>query len=344
MVHGAYERRLKCRALLHGFTVMAMIAANTCAFASDVNLWTGRVAVEQAYNDNVPQEQSPDQVGDWITTGTGQVGWERRVPRFVPKEARLTAQGHVYYHLTDFDYFEIEAQTAATLWARVDGLLGYTYSSNQLLYEDSATGDLIFYKENAMEAGFRRRFGAERRLRLEALFVGEWDDFGAANSGRDAFTAGGLWDARYRMSVDRAPVDEVSPRLTVAYDSRNARSDNYDRDAVTLSPGFEVRFENGMAWRVRYDHVWRDYPVPTARSNGSRNSNFDRFDELNQVQTWLTFPLPWDGWSVTPRYRFRDGVYDIPNRKVTTASGATQVGVREYFTVNELAVEIAYGF
>ena len=314
------------------------------ATAADGNLWTGRVAVEQAYNDNVPQEQSPDQVGDWITTGTGQLSWERRVPRFVPKEARLTAQGHVYYFLTDFDYFDLEAQTAATLWQRVDGLLGYTYSSNQLLYEDSATGDLVFYKENAMEAGFRRRFGTERRLRLEALFVGEWDDFDAANNGRDSFTAGGLWDARYRMSVDWPRVVAFQPRLTVAYDARNANSDNYDRNVVTLSPGFEVQFANGTAWRLRYDHSWRDYTVPTDRTGGSRNSNFDRFDEINQVQTWFTIRLPWDGWSVTPRYRFRNGVYDIPNRKVTTPTGATQVGVREYFTVNELAVELAYGF
>ncbi len=87
---------------------------------------------------------------------------------------------------------------------------------------------------------------------------------------------------------------------------------------------------------MRYERTLRDYTVGAAKDGeGKHNRNFGRNDDIQQYQTWLTFPLPvLAGLSLGVRYRFREGVFDQPEREPK----------KETFDVHEIGLEVSYAF
>ncbi len=320
--------------------VMLTLAGFVPAASAKGPEWFGSVAVEQAYNDNVQQETAPNEDGDFITTMTAQVGWEKRKRGVLPSGFTLWTQGHVYLRFDDFNYVEIRPEGTYPLLWNTDFVLGYLYSPRRLLFEEEATAARVFYREHAITAGVRGKFGGRKQLRTQLLFRGVWDGYFGEDRERDAWIPELVWGVSYRFALWDSRL-EFSPRVGVEYAKRYARRDNFDRDVVEIVPGFDVRLPGGIAFRFRYQRVWRDYTVGALRDpDNRRNNNFGREDAYDQFHTWVVIPLPFRaGLTVRPRYRFRQGVFDEPNRKVNS-----HVGVREEFAVSETALEIACAF
>jgi len=319
----------------------------TSATPSEPWAWNATLAVEQAYNDNVEQQSGPHAPDDFITSFTGVLDWENQRKRSrLPKELIVPVQGHIYHNIPDADYFEIAPEVGSPLWWQTDLWLGYRFSPRRRLFDEGNGGGPVLYMENAGTAAVRRRFGQRKQLRAELGFDGEWDDYRQGHHGRDSFTPSLVWDLRYRFWSPGDPNLSVTPRFKLEYGRRHAHADNYDRDELTLSPGFDLQFPLGIGVRFRYERSLRDYTVGSLRADdGARNSNYQREDDISQYQTWLVVPLSLvTGLAVGARYRFRSGVYDEPNRKQTDATGNTTVGVEEQFDVHEVGLEVSYTF
>lgn len=303
--------------------------------------WHGGGGVEEAYTDNVQQTTGPRREGDWITTMTAYGGYEDLDLLPVPPEFSLWVQGHVYAQLAQFDYFEIRPQATYPLTSNLEGLVAYLFSPHEVLYDDAASARAPAYRENAVTAGLRGKFLSYRQLRSQLLFRGEWDGYFGDASERDAFTPQLVWDVSYRFNRPVPYVLELTPRLGMVYQVRTADRANFDRNVVDVGPGFDVLLPWNLALRFRYDWVNRNYTVGAPREeNGRRNNNFDRTDRYDQAQVWCYVPLPWAGFGVRPRFRFRRGYYDVPNRR--NAEGG--VGIVEHFDVHEIGLEILYAF
>lgn len=302
--------------------------------------WVGLVAVEQVYNDNIQQRQGRDREADLITRFAGQLGWKSRPSRPLPEEMSLTVAGHLYHQYDSFSYFELRPEASYPLWWRLDLLLAYHFSPRRLLFEEEDAGRQIFYSEHAYATGIQRKFGKRRRLRARLLFQGLWQNYREPNDGRDSFTPGLLWDARYRLDLGDPPVLSLVPQLLFEYAARSACRENFDREEYVIGPGMAFELPRDVQLRLRYERSFREYSVDTPRAE-SRNGNFDRFDDLHQLQILLGAPLPWHReLAFTLRYRFRHGALDKPNR--TGADGS--LGLLEHFDVHETGVGMEYRF
>jgi hypothetical protein len=319
---------------------LAVFAPDVTARAADTagSSWSGAVRVEQAYNDNVEQQEGTARQGDAITSIGAHIGWTNPRRRRPPAALSLDVTGHVYADLSDFNYVEIQPEAVVPLWWRTDGIIGYRYSPRRLLFDEDG-GDEVFYQDHVVTAGLRRKFGARRQWRSELRFEGEWTDYRSPDDERNAFAPGGVWDLRYRF--DPLAGWTLTPRTDVEYAARDARRENYDRNAVEVGPGLQIERPGGPVLRLRYAHTWRDYTVDAPRGAAGRNNNYRRDDEYDQVQGWIIVPLPHlAGVSLGARYRYRAGVYDEPNRKAPDGSD----GVTTEFDVHEVGLEITYAF
>lgn len=319
-------------------TLAGLVPATTRAKGLE---WHASVAAEEAYNDNVQQHSAPNRDGDFITTLTAAAGWEKRPRGWLPSEFTLWTQGHTYQHFGAFDYVEIRPEGSYPLLFNTDFVLGYLFSPRRLLFEEEASDSRVFYREHVLTTGLRGKYGTNKQLRTQLLFRGTWDGYFGVDRDRDAWIPALEWDLGYRFPVWNSGVD-FTPRVGVRYAKRYARRDNFDRDAIHVVPGFDLRLPAGIMIRFRYERVRREYTVDAANdASDQRNNNFMRLDDYEQFHTGLTIPLPFrEGLALRPRYRFRHGVFDEPNRK--DAQGHS--GVQETFDVHETGLEVLYAF
>lgn len=336
-----------CRPVLLA-VVSAVVLTSVCS-ASEGGLapWHLRAAWEEAYNDNVRQSDGPDTDADVISALGLAVEWDNpKKHSRLPRAARLGVDGYVYANVSDFNYVEIHPELTYPLPWRVDMELEYVFSPRRLLYDEGGTARPVFYQENELTGTLVRRFGAERRLRAALGCVNQWDDYRDASNPRDSWTPGVVADGRYRLDVPSDFLTAIIPRLTVEYGVRHARRENFDRDELTLSPGIELQGWHGVSARFRYERSMRDYTVGEPNeASGPRNNNFDREDDINEYQTWLMVPLAFaPGLALGARYRFREGDYDVPNRKVIASDGSTVIGEVERFDVHEVGLGLVYRF
>jgi hypothetical protein len=318
---------------------VAVLAVARVAVGVQPPVVTGRMAVEQAYNDNVQQHIGAKREGAFITTLGGQLGWKDLRRTLLPREFDFNVQGHVYDSLSEFDYVELGPEGIYPLLWGTEWYAGYTFSPRRLLFDED--GDQPFYTEHIFTTGLRGKYLSRKQLRTQLLFEVEWDNFRAPNAGRTAFIPGLLWDARYRFALPLGLPIDWTPRVGVEYAEREARRDNYNRHVVSVEPGFDVRFPGGVMLRFRYERDWRDYTVGSAReagAHGHNNNDFGRHDDIEEYRGWLAIPLPVEGLALGLRYRYRDGVFDAPNRKQPDGSR----GVHEVFDVHEIGLEISY--
>jgi hypothetical protein len=304
--------------------------------------WGGLIGFEQSYNDNVQQSANAARQGDFISTLSVLATWEPAKRRWLllPTEAELWLQAHVYDHYRDFTYVELRPEVAYRLGYGVDAVLGYLYAPRRLLFEEDAASDQVFYREHAVTAGFRGKLGERKQLRTQLLFRGVWTDYFGSDRPRDAWSPELRWDLAYRIDLWARRL-ELVPRIGVIRATRDARRDNYNREVVEVVPGFDLRLPGAVLLRFRYERTWRDYTVDELRDgDGHRNNNFNRTDDYDQLLTWVVVPLPWDGVTLRPRYRYRDGVFKEPSQRQQDGT----VGQRVEFSVHEVGMELLYTF
>lgn len=326
--------------VLASFTLL-IVCARVAVAAKAPRFWSGQVAVEQAYNDNVQQENGGLQSGDFITSVSGQLAFNEPKRKPLPYRLGMGILGRIYADLPDYSYVEINPEAEVELLPRTDGVIGYWYSPRRLLFEEESNGDNVLYAEHGVSAALQHKLGARKQLRLELGFEGVWDDYRSKDDDRDSFTPALLAEVRYRLTP-AALGFTVTPRFGFEHQWRNAHRDNYDREVAILQPGIDVDLPRGLMLRFRFERYFRDYSVDAAKEDGGRrNNNFDRHDDIEQYQTWLTAPLPLvERLTAGLRYRFRRGAYDEPNHK--TPDGT--IGVHHDFDVHEVGVELAYAF
>ncbi len=319
------------------------VSAAASAAKRPTPLGRGRLAVEQGYNDNVQQKQGPARQSDFFTTVSGFLRWEdpraRRGLR--PAEVTLKIHDREYAALRQFSYFEVQPEGAFAITRDADLVLTYLFSPERILFDEDQ--ERPSYTEHAFTGGLRVAFGAANQGRTQFLFAGVWDTFHGTATDRTAFTPGIAADIRYRFAAPWLPGLGVVPRLGVEYGARKARRDNFNRDVVLVTPGLVLALPRGLAWRFQYERSWRLYSVDTARDTLAQrsNPNFEREDRIEQFHQWLTLPVPvGTGVALGLRYRFRAGVFNVPNRKQPDG----RLGVRETFDVHELGVEVSYAF
>ncbi len=302
--------------------------------------WTGYGGIEEAYNDNLQQKPpGPEKSGDFITTMTASAGWEKRRLGLLPSEFNLLVQGHVYNHIGNFNYVEIRPEGTYPLGFNTDFVLGYLFSPRRMLFEED-TASNVFYREHVLTAGLRGKYLDRKQLRHEILFRSYSDGYFGKNDGRDAWIPEVAWTVSYRVPLWGNRV-EFAPRVGLAYADRHARRGNYDRTSSAVYTGFDARLPAGCNLRFRYERVHRRYTVPVLRSDGHRNNNFQRVDDYDQFHVFLSIPLPWaEGLALRPRYRFRQGVFDSPNKKLSNG----HIGAIEAFDVHETGLEVVYAF
>ncbi len=278
--------------------------------------------IEESYTDNREEQPGPQRKDDFFTEMLAQLEWlgpwKKRPSSFL-----LGAFGKVYAKADEFDYFQAIAQGSAR-FGRTDATLRYTYSPRRLLFVQEDGGSGAFYNENEIEAGVRRRFLNQRRLRLDLAFTSEWDDFVSDFDDRDSFNPGFEFGARYDL-------DRVSFRTGVEYEYRDAARDNYKRNKVDVSAGFDARLGWETLLRFSYERSFRDYTVCCERDDSNRrNSNYRRDDDIQQYQVALTAPVYFvPDLLARLRFRYRDGDSNFSDRR---------------FTVHEVGFELTYFF
>ncbi len=272
--------------------------------------WNTRVGIEQAYTDNVRSAPSgPQEEGAFFTTLKGRSEWYPRRTRWrwserrwLPSELALTVRGRLFSSFSNRNTVEIRPSLRYPLGPG-EVLLRYGYTPRRLRLEDLEGGDDVFYEQHRLEAGYELKFGPKRALKAAFGGNADWDDYGSAERGRDAFTGSGWASLRYRLHR------YFVPRVRLRYGEREARRANYDRNQWSVLGGFDSYLPAGIDVRVRYKYQNRDYPVDSPKGpSGRTNTNFGREDDINQIETTLGAPMPWvAGLRVELRFKLRDG-------------------------------------
>lgn len=337
---------IRARRLHASCAVLALLAPVARAHGT-LAPWYLRAEWGEAYNDNIRQSSGPDPDEDFITSlGVG-VRWVNpKKHSLLPREGGLRVAGHIYGNYGDFNYVEINPDLTYQLPLRVDLNLEYLFSPRRLLYDDGGTAIPVFYEDNTVSTGLVRRFGAQKQLRAGLGAVVERYTYRDPNQPRDSWTPRMVADLRYRFEVPTRVVDAIVPRCAIEYGTRFADRANFDRNELSVLPGFELQLMYGVSARFRYERLMRNYTVSAPRdADGRRNNNFDREDRSDEYQTWLVVPLAMvPGLSFGARYRFRHGRYDSPNRRVTVSDGTFTVGQIERFDVHEVEIGLVFGF
>lgn len=288
--------------------------------ASAGGSWTAAASIERGYTDNL-QEQPVAREAAWFTGLSAGLSWERRKGGWMPRTLAATARGRIYEEFRDFDYLELGPEAVFRIGSN-DFVARYRFTPRRVLFEEDDGGAGVFYTEHAMATGVRRKFGAERRLRAQAFVEAAWAGFRDEFSDRDSVTPELSADLRYRVH------DWFTPRLGFEVAARDARRDNYDRDAVALVAGFDSVFRH-LTVGLRFKRSWRDYTVGSSRDAQLRqNHNFARNDEIQQLDTWVVLPLPrLRTVAVRGRYKFRDGASTRADRNFDAHEVGLELGV-----------------
>jgi hypothetical protein len=115
----------------------------------------------------------------------------------------------------------------------------------------------------------------------------------------------------------------LTPMLDFQYSVRDAHRQNFDRDEVELSPGFESQITDWLVLRFRYKHEWRSYTVEDPQTaSGRTNRNFARDDDIDEVETALVAPLPFlRGLFIGVHHRYRHGDSNRKDRRYDLQEG-----------------------
>ena len=96
------------------------------------------------------------------------------------------------------------------------------------------------------------------------------------------------------------------PRIGIAYGERDANDANYDRDELGVTAGFDSRLVDWCSLRVRYERKKRNYTVSDATDADGRNSNFDREDDIDDVESVVELPISaLDGLVIELQYGYQ---------------------------------------
>jgi hypothetical protein len=287
--------------------------------------WAVNLGLEQGYTDNVRwATDGPDKESAFYTTIEGRVTVEPLSWKWWPGSAALGLRSRIFQGFSERDYVDLYTNLLYEI-GHTDAILRFQYSPRRLELEDEPTAGTVHSSEYDLQAGFQRKFFADGRLRLRALFEASWEQSNENQyDDRDSFTPAGVFDARYRVC------DLFVPRADLSYGVRNANSANFDRDELEVGGGFDSAFGRYATLTFRYHWLYRDYTVDDPTGSNGTNSNYDRTDKANDFEVHLEIPVPrLAGLTVELRYETRDNN--------STKSGRD-------FNVNQGGIGVHYDF
>jgi len=152
----------------------------------------------------------------------------------------------------------------------------------------------------------------------------EWERSKTDFDDRDAFTLGGSVVLRYRVH------ELFIPRIELGYGERDANNENFDREERKLVVGFDSHLTDRVYSRVRFKRANRKYTVDAPFGPSGSNNNFQRDDDINQVEAGVAVEC-----ARVPHLIF-DAGYKYRDSQSTRASRT--------FDVHEAKLRLTYRF
>ncbi len=314
----------------------ALFAPRECAAADPKPGLSGDVWVEEGYTDNLRADHTPRTTA-FFTELEGEAWWQRGTiqgkhgkhpgryekPRdWFPDRFGATVNGAVYSEYSKHDYAEFGPSFAYD-WDLVTLTVDYRYSPHHLRVDPSAAIP-AYADDHDLSAEFRSKFGADKRGTAILAFESSWEFYDKKEERRSYFQEQLESGLRWRLT------EWLTPRASAIYKLRDAHSANYDLSQIGLLVGFDVSLPFGVRGIFRYEHAWRTYPVGERTPSGHLNSNFDRHDDVDWVESGFDVPFPYvDAAHFELRYRHRD-------------NDSTRTD-RTYF-INEAGLRLRYDF
>jgi hypothetical protein len=297
---GCVSRLLELVAVVVLLAALGLVAPVRASADGGEPRWHVKSALELGHTDNVKwAADGPDKEAADFLTLMGRVGWKPRSARYVPTRIAAGVRARFYDQFSDRNWVEIQPE-AFYDFRRSLLRFRYGYTPERLrLDEDPTLGD-VFASRHLGSVMAERKFGAGKKWRLRLEIEGEWDISKSSADDRDSFTPAGSGELRWRLHR------LFTPRVGIAYGERDAKDANYDRDELELAAGFDSRPVEWCRLRLRYERKHRDYTVSDASGPDGSNSNFDRDDDIDEVESVIELPVSAiRGLSVELRHKYR---------------------------------------
>lgn len=285
--------------------------------------WTTSVGVEEGYTSNVRWAGTgSEKESAYFTTVEGRFGREARVKRDHLSHLGLKVRGRFYDRFSERDFVEIRPDAVYRV-GDTELLLRYAYVPRKLELDDPVMGN-VHKSVHAVESGLQRKFGPGKAFRIRALVEMEWERSKTDFDDRDALTVGGSVDLRYRVH------ELFTPRVALGYAERDANNENFDREERELVVGFDSHWTDRVYSRVRFKRANRKYTVNAPVGPSGSNNNFQREDDINQVEVGVAVEC-----ARVPHLSF-DAGYKYRDSQSTRTSRT--------FDVHEARVGVTYRF
>jgi opacity protein-like surface antigen len=287
--------------------------------------WHVRAGVEGGYTDNVRwAEDGSNKEDAFFTTVDGRVGWRSEWPKYLPSRLAFRTRARFYESFSNRDWVEIRPELFYD-FRRSMIRLRYRYTPERLrLDEDPDLGN-VYAERNYVSAMGEHKFGDKKKWRARLEFESDWDESKESSAdGRDSYTPFGTAELRYRLH------HLFTPRMSIGYGVRDADDSNYDRDELEVMAGFDSKLAYDVRLRVRYKYLYRDYTVGSETDADGSNSNYDRADDIHQIETSLELPLTFlEGLLLEFHHKYRNSDSDKNSRD---------------FDVNEVRLGVRYEY
>lgn len=274
---------------------------------------SGTLSFEEGFTDNVRADPTLTQSAFFSNLG-GEATWQRKPRGWIPHRFGGLVRGRMYSddRFSNRDYAEFGPSLGYD-WRLATLTVGYTYSPDRLRVDPATTVDGYADIHN-LPIELRSKFGENKRWTALLTVESEWDFYAPPFHERTYF------DETVEAGLRCRATERIAPRASVAYSIRDAISQNFDREEVSVLVGFDLYLPADLRMVFRYEKTWRNFLVGYATDpQGGRNNNFGREDDVNHFQTGLDIPLPWvEAMTIRIRYDYRDNVSSRPDRSYTS--------------------------
>jgi len=311
--------RLWSRAALVGALLLVAHGAHARGPEPGVS---GIVAIEEGYTDNLRADaRSP--VDAFFTDLRGEATWQRKPRGWLPHRLGALVHGRLYGQYTNRGFSEFGPSLGYD-WDLVSLTVDYHYSPDRLRVDPATTAD-GFADGHDLPIEFRSKFGKNKRWTALLELDSQWEFYDPPFRERSFFEE--TVEAGLRCRATKL----VAARASVAYAVRDAISENFDREEVSVLFGFDLFLPGQVRSIFRYEKTWRNFLVGSpADPLCAQNNNCGREDDVNHFQTGLDVPVPGiETATFHFQYDYRDNASSRRDRN---------------YSVNEASLGLSYEF